>query len=225
MPIMMQNSKTKLMCGGSNITKMYCRGDVIYSSGNSVTYYVDMDTVYQEEVEEGESCLEPKSFTPEREDYTFAGWSPESGGEVLDSMIMEDEPITLYAAWTASTLNATGNRNYVTTSGMTSNYWRCGVWYKIGEDSANGAININYNGYKKVSIVFTFEYNGTNGEVGTVTIGGATIVNCKKGIQPASYTYSGSAASIAISMHVRNDNITYSWSDIIVRISSVTLSM
>lgn len=100
MPIMMQNSKTKLMCGGSKIKKMYCQGDVIYSSGNVVTYYVGEDTVYQEEVDEGESCLEPKSFMPEREDYTFAGWSAEPGGAAVDGMIMGDEPITLYAVWT-----------------------------------------------------------------------------------------------------------------------------
>lgn len=99
MPIMMQNSKTKLMCGGGKITKMYCQGDVIYSSGNVVTYYVDENTVYQEEVDEGESCLKPKFPTPDREDYIFAGWSLESGGEVLDSMVMGDEPITLYAVW------------------------------------------------------------------------------------------------------------------------------
>ena len=105
------------------------------------------------------------------------------------------------------------------------NYWNCGVWYRVGEETTNGTVNIDYHGYKKVSIVFTFEYNGTNGEVGTVSIGGSTVVDCKNGRQPASYTYSGSAASIAIAMHVRNDNITYSWSNIKVRISSVTLSM
>lgn len=50
-------------------------GDVlIYSDGNVVTYYVDTDIVYQEEVDADETVLSPKTFTPVKEGWKFAGW-------------------------------------------------------------------------------------------------------------------------------------------------------
>lgn len=99
MPINTGNKKSKLYLGSSNVSKAYLGSTKIYSSGNVVTYYVDEGAVYREEVEEGESCLEPKTFTPAMEGYAFAGWSIIQGGSVLDNLIMRDEPITLYAVW------------------------------------------------------------------------------------------------------------------------------
>ncbi len=101
MPIMIQNSKTKLMCGGGKITKMYCQGDVIYSSGNVCTYHVDTGITYQEEVDEGVSCLYPSSFVPKKEGWEFVGWRQDAAasGDVLGSLAMGDDPVELYAVF------------------------------------------------------------------------------------------------------------------------------
>lgn len=99
MPIMMQNSKVKLMCGESKIAKMYCEGAVIYSSGNVVTYVV-RGVSYTQEYEEGESVLSPSVVTPILEGATFLGWSTSPvSASVVASLVMVDEPITLYAVF------------------------------------------------------------------------------------------------------------------------------
>lgn len=100
------------MCGDHRIAKMYCENNIIYSSGNIVTYIANSGITYQEEVEYGESCLEPKTFTPERENYTFAGWSTEPDGTVVDSMVMGDDPITLYAVWTITPVTVGQNTGW-----------------------------------------------------------------------------------------------------------------
>lgn len=99
MSINIGNKKSKLYLGSTKVSKAYLGSTKVYSSGNVVTYYVDENTVYKEEVEEGESCLEPRTFTPTREGYIFSGWSNEPGGNALESIIMKDAPITLYAVW------------------------------------------------------------------------------------------------------------------------------
>lgn len=190
MPIMMQNRKIKLMCGGSKITKMYCQGDVIYSSGNIVMYYVDEYTVFQEEVEQGESCLEPKSFTPYREGYTFAGWSLEPSGAVVDSMIMKDEPIMLYAVWIMPQtlivdnvwcINGVSGSKWTIVNGLNITDWAYGSWgiYRelkvnkqyldqTGSFVANSPI-INVNGCSKINFGAIY-YN----QSGNVTVKNAT---------------------------------------------------
>lgn len=74
MPIMIQNSKTKLMCEGGKIAKMYCEGNVIYSSGNICTYIV-RGVSYIQEYDEGQSVLSPNVVTPTLSGATFLGWS------------------------------------------------------------------------------------------------------------------------------------------------------
>lgn len=115
MPIMIQSSKTKLMCAGGKIARMYCEGDVIYSSGNIVTYMVDIGLSYQEEVDEGESCLSPKTFVPEKTEWTFVGWKQDTtaNGNVASELLMGDEPVTLYAVF-KQTVTLTTVANSVT---------------------------------------------------------------------------------------------------------------
>lgn len=96
----------------------------IYSSGNIVTYYVESNISYQEEVDEGASCLSPKTFTPAKSGWTFVGWRVDktANATVLTSKVMGDEPITLYAVFTqvitlttvanSVTSKKTGNRYY-----------------------------------------------------------------------------------------------------------------
>lgn len=114
MPLFNGKCNTKLMCGGHKVAKIYCEGSVVYASGNVCTYHVDGAT-YQEEVDEGASCLLPTSFTiQEKSGYTFMGWSLESGGNVLANHVMGDEPIELYAVWKPANIStASIKANYL----------------------------------------------------------------------------------------------------------------
>lgn len=122
MPINLQDFPVKLMCSDHAIAKMYCENHVIYSSGNTVTYCVDSGKSYQEEVDEGESCLAPKTFTPAKPGWTFVGWRTDqtANGSVLSDRIMGDDPVTLYAVF-RQTVTVT-YYNGSTTAGSTSGY-------------------------------------------------------------------------------------------------------
>lgn len=101
MPIITQKASRNLICAGHKIAKMYCQNEVIYSAGNTVTYIVD-GISYQEDVEEGASCLSPKTFTPSKSGWEFVGWRQQdtaANDSVLSNLIMENEPITLYAVF------------------------------------------------------------------------------------------------------------------------------
>ncbi len=75
----------------------------VYSAGNIVTYHVDSGVTYQEEVDDGESCLSPKTFTPAKSGWEFVGWRQDTAapadGSVESSVPMGDDPITLYAVF------------------------------------------------------------------------------------------------------------------------------
>ena len=79
--------------------KVYVDDVQVFSAGNIVTYYVD-GVAYQEEVECGNSCLSPTSFTPTKDGWEFLGWSSSvDSTSVLESLVMDSDPITLYAVF------------------------------------------------------------------------------------------------------------------------------
>lgn len=70
-------------------------------TNNSVTYHVDADTSYEEELVYGDNCLNPTSFEiPTKEGYTFLGWTT-TGYDVLTELNMGVEAIDLYAVYSA----------------------------------------------------------------------------------------------------------------------------
>ena len=89
--------------GTIKMKKGYIGATRVYSAGNVVTYHVDSGVTYQEEVDDGESCLTPKTFTPAKSGWTFVGWRQDTaapaGGSVESSVPMGDDPITLYAVF------------------------------------------------------------------------------------------------------------------------------
>lgn len=102
----MYGAKPKRMyTGGLKAKKAYCRGDRVWSAGNIVTYICNGVT-YQEEVEEGNTVLSPSTFTPTVEGASFLGWclSPDDT-TVQSSLVMGDEPITLYAIFKYSNIS------------------------------------------------------------------------------------------------------------------------
>lgn len=116
------SQKAKWFLGSTKVKKVYRGAQKLYSSGNIVTYYVDSSTVYQEEVEEGASCLSPKTFTPTKSGWTFLGWRADktASSSVLSSQVMGDAPVTLYAVFRA-TVTVTYYNNS-TTASTTSGY-------------------------------------------------------------------------------------------------------
>ena len=95
------NKKIKLYVGNIKIKKGYIGSTRVYSAGNTVTYYVDVGKSYTEEVDSDASCLNPKTFTPTMSGWSFVGWREDAtaSNNILNSKIMADSPITLYAVF------------------------------------------------------------------------------------------------------------------------------
>lgn len=101
MAIMLGAHKPKFQCGSLKVKKIYKGTAQVYSSGNIVTYHVDTGITYQEEVDEGASCLSPKTFIPAKSGWTFVGWRSDASANanVHQSLGMGDDPVVLYAVF------------------------------------------------------------------------------------------------------------------------------
>lgn len=102
MAINIGNKKSKIYIGNTKVSKVYLGNTKIYSSGSTCTYICDGNT-YQEEIDDGASCLSPKTFTPAKSGWEFLGWTLDAnvGENIADKIItelsMEGEELTLYA--------------------------------------------------------------------------------------------------------------------------------
>lgn len=218
------DSKLKLMSGDNKVKRAYAGDVLIYSTGNTVTYNVD-GSLYQEEIEEGQSCLSPTFAIPPKSGYTFAGWSKSSGGTVLSSCIMGDEPILLYAIWKAVaftlTLTASGwsgpkiiNGGFKSGPTLRSNPYGDGVEvYGIGATELPWACGgfcktIDTRGLAKATITVR------SGSYGRVDIGSA--VTEFTGSQTSATISIGSAVSQLLTIAVFNGGDTYNQKSIIV---------
>lgn len=94
-------SKMKLFGGSEKIKKAYLDTEKIYSAGNIVTYHVDRDEWYTEEVDSDASCLNPTTFTPTKSGWEFVGWRSDTtaSDSVWTSKVMGDDPINLFAVF------------------------------------------------------------------------------------------------------------------------------
>lgn len=94
----------KAYLGALKLKKGYIGATRVYSAGNIVTYHLDSGATYQEEVDEGESCLSPKTFTPSKAGWQFVGWRTDAATnpQVYTDYVMGDSPVTLYAVFRAS---------------------------------------------------------------------------------------------------------------------------
>lgn len=132
MPINLQGSSVKLMCNDHKIAKLYCENNVIYSSGNTVTYHVDAGITYQEEVDKGASCLSPKTFTPAKAGWQFVGWRADTTAtsnayrDPYIPLIMGDDPISLYAVFAQDVTVTYYNNSTAAAKTSTSRYYNNG---------------------------------------------------------------------------------------------------
>lgn len=101
MAISFGTTDMKISLGDYDIGKISLGDVLLYTSGSIVTYHVDNDIVYVEEVDGGESCLTPQGFVPAKDGWEFMGWTEASdfSGSVLTEKLMDDAPITLYAVF------------------------------------------------------------------------------------------------------------------------------
>ena len=118
----------KLNIGNQAVRKAYLGNQLVYSAGNIVTYHVDAGVRYQEEVDEGESCLSPKTFTPQKAGWTFVGWRMDmvASGDVLASKVMGDNPVTLYAVFTHPVTVTYYNGSASASAQMKNRHWNNG---------------------------------------------------------------------------------------------------
>ena len=181
----------KMNYNGQKVKKWYHDGVKVFSAGNVVTYYVNTNTSYQEEVDSEASCLSPTTFTPELSGYTFVGWREDTtaSGEVLSEKAMGDEPITLYAVF-KRTLTATFNGNGATSGSVGAVY---GTQYYNNNNYANPSITLPANGFSRTNYKFT----GWNlGAVGaSVVISADTTVYAQWVASVYTYGYEGKVAT------------------------------
>ena len=83
------------------VKRVNCEGVLVYTASQTVTYRVDTNLSYQEEVEYGSSCLAPTTFTPKKSGWTFLGWREDTSASssTLSTKTMGESPITLYAVF------------------------------------------------------------------------------------------------------------------------------
>lgn len=101
MAIFSEYNKVKLYINNKKIKKVFLTNKKIYSSGNIVTYHVDDNHTYSEEMDEGRDCLSPTSFLPEKEGWIFTGWRENTlpDSEILSEKNMGNESLNLYAVF------------------------------------------------------------------------------------------------------------------------------
>lgn len=246
MSICVNGHKINALCAGSQKVKAVFAGEVkLYSAGNICTYHVDGNT-YREEIDEGTSCLSPTSFIPEKQGYTFIGWSlVSSGGDVLSDLVMGDTPITLYAQWIATTLSVLSNPEYVTRSSGEWNDYSIGASAWINRSGYNnrstndntGYLTIKLGAYKKAIVVIkpsvynaTAWYDTNPCRHGQIWINGTSVLASNAQNQdssPRTYIYTGNTTiTLRARAWINGDNGgAYTYVGANAAVQSVTLSM
>lgn len=155
---------------------------------------VDIGISYTEEADSGTSCLSPKTFTPQKTGWSFVGWREDrtAGAGVLESKVMADSPVTLYAVFRAgvtvtyynnstSASSTSGYRYYnngsvvnpsfqltqASSGGWTARGWSTSNQGNAGITYANGAAftrdsNVTLYGLYQQSITVTYYNNSTS---------------------------------------------------------------
>ena len=86
--------------GDIKIGQIYKGSQLVYQSAFKITYVVDSNVTYTEKVNPKASILNPTTFTPKKDGYTFAGWRKDKTAEetVLTSEVATQHT-TLYAVF------------------------------------------------------------------------------------------------------------------------------
>ena len=147
------NKKIKKMyLGGKKVKKMYLGAKKWYSSGNIVTYRVNPNQSYYEEVEEGKTVLSPTTFTPSMTGWSYLGWRRDTtaSATVLTALVMADDPITLYAVFRQA-VNLAYNGNGATGGSTTA---QSGYRYTNYGNYSNPSFSLRASGYTRSYYAF-----------------------------------------------------------------------
>lgn len=152
---------SELYFGDIGIQEVYYGSTKIFPMGNTVTYYVDTGVTYQEDIDEGASCLSPSSFAPGKPGWSFMGWRTDNmaAGTVLQSLPMGNSPITLYAVFKrAVALSYDGNESTGGNTAQDTSY----VYYNNG-NSKDADFWLDSNGFSKTGYNFAcWEFGGSH---------------------------------------------------------------
>lgn len=147
--------------GAKKIYRMYLGSERIYPNAGMVTYHVDTNVTYTEEVDIDESILNPSTFTPSKSGWTFVGWRKDTAanGSVLSNEVMTGDDVVLYAVFQQNiTLSYNGNG---ATSGSTAN--QSGTRYYNNGNASNPSFVLRNSGYSRTG------YNFTNWRMGSTS--------------------------------------------------------
>ena len=156
------NKIKKIYIGDTKIKKVYVGDTKVYSAGNIVTYYVNTNVVYQEEVDADETVLSPKTFVPTLSGWTFVGWRQDSiaTGDVLKTLSMGSDPITLYAVFQQNitlSYNGNGNNGGSVSAEIKQRYYNNNI-------ISNPSFTVKANSFTKNNHTFVqWRLNGTSG--------------------------------------------------------------
>ena len=157
--------------GLKKIYRMYHGNERIYPNAGMVTYHVDTNVTYTEEVDIDESILNPKTFTPSKSGWTFVGWKKDTSANssVISSEVMTGDDVTLYAVFQQTiTLSYNGNG---ATEGSTAN--QSGTRYYNNGNTVNPSFTLRSNGYSRTYYNFVNWRMGSAG--GTAYSAGANV--------------------------------------------------
>lgn len=139
--------------GFKKIYRMYHGSERIYPNAGTVTYHVDTNVIYTEEVDIDESVLNPSTFTPSKSGWTFIGWREDlsANSTVLSNKIMTGDDVDLYAVFRQTiTLSYNGNG---ATGGSTAS--QTGYRYYNNGNTANPSFILRSNGFTRTNYSFT----------------------------------------------------------------------
>lgn len=155
-----------------NITKISIGNTIVYTAGNTVTYHVDTTEVHTEDVDAGESVLSPKSFTPTKTGYVFVGWRYDgtANGTTIDSLVMGNDPISLYAVFSKVITVTYYNGN--TTKQIATGY----QYYNNGT-TVYPTFTITQNGISGWNAIGWSTSTAANGAISYKTLSGITITS------------------------------------------------
>lgn len=192
MGVFRSNLKAALHLGAVDISKAFKGREKIYPSSAVVTYRVDSSLIYYEEIESDESILSPKTFTPQKSGWTFAGWRKDSAadGTVLSNEVMEGEEVTLYAVFKRTiTLSYNGNG----ASGGSVSAQTETQYYNNGNQTIH-TFALKSNGFSKTNCTFRnlWAMGGTGGTQyapgASVTLTESMVFYALWTVNPFSYT-------------------------------------
>lgn len=192
----------KLFLGNKKVKNSYLGNSSVYSGAAGVTYKVDTNLSYTEEIEDGADATKPTSFTPAKSGWTFVGWREDStaSSAVLSSKIItDDKPITLYAVFQANvtvTYNGNGQTGGSTAAETKQRYYN-------NNNIANPSFTVKANGFTKTN--YTFYRWRTAASSGTIYTVNSTISNVAADmilyaywlVTTTSFNYTGGIQSFA----------------------------